>query len=463
MMKFHTPHTLVALTLGVLFAASVPAQPGGYNPAIVAADARWIVHADLNSLRSSQLGKELISTLEKAQTDATEGLVGINIPKLLATVGTLTAYGSNLSADAAALDGTLIAQGTADLRKIVESILLQGTLGKPEVFSEVADLPFPAYAIAEPNAPAGQGTKLVIAFPPEPIVLVSKSKAQLIKARDVFRGAAPSLAKVRAPLQKFASTADGAYLFAAMIVPSEPLFPEKAPQTRMLQLASSGALALGERGSDTFAQAELVASSERNADKLAKIIEGMMALLSLSETSDRQLAEFLQATAITRDKDFVRLRLAYPTARLLQMVQTLRTQIEAQPVARTAPITRGKVIAEWSASESAPDAAAAPGALTWRTIQSVELRNGSMINFGRAMNDGRNARVERVEIIPAGGGAPLVYQREFMRARGSMMQFPFPGSDGTYTLRVGYLNDPEGKATFAVSIEEPRPPQPRTK
>jgi hypothetical protein len=457
-MKLPDLRFLLTFSLAAVVAMPVRAQPAHYNPAMVAADARWIVHADFNALRTSELGRELIGRLEQLQTGETRGRISINIPKLLATIGTITAYGANLSADPSAIDGTLIAQGTPDLRKIAESILLQGTIAEPRVFSEVTDLPFPAYAIGEPDAPAGKEPNLVIAFPPEPVVLVSKSKAQLVKARDVFRGAAPSLGATRAsPLHKFASVAEGVYVFAAMVVPNEPMFPEKAPQTRILQLASSGALAVGQRGADTFSHLEIVGSSERNADKLAKILEGMTALLSLSESNDRDLAEFLRSVVVTRDGDLVRLRLAYSTARLLQLIEGVGRQAQAQPDARGASITRGRVVAEWSA----PGASADTAVLAWRTIDDVQLRHGEIINFGRALNGGRNARVERVEIIPAGGGAPLVFQREFMRARGPILQFPFPGTDGPYTLRVGHLDDPEGRAKFAVSIEEPRPPQPR--
>src|SRR5262245_52487129 len=100
----------------------------GYNPAIVAADARWVVYADLTALRNTTLGKELVSAIEKAQKQATDGMIGVDVAKLLGTVGSLTAYGSNLSPDPKAVDGALIVQGTPELRKIAESILLQVTL-----------------------------------------------------------------------------------------------------------------------------------------------------------------------------------------------------------------------------------------------------------------------------------------------------------------------------------------------
>src|SRR5688572_15912673 len=258
---------IVALTI-----LPVGSATAAYKPSIVSADARWVVYADLDALRASALGGELIAMIEKTQGEATGGVIGLDVSKVLKTVGSLTAYGTNLSKDPKALDGALIAQGTPDLRKIVESVMLQGTLADPKVFSELSDLPFPAYAVSDPKAPEESRTQLIVAFPPEPIVIVSKSKAQLVKARDVFRGSAPSLAKGGSPdLTQLDVATNGAYVFAASVVPTEPMFPQNAPQARILQLARSGAIALGETGPDLFARAALIGSSDQNAEKLMKI------------------------------------------------------------------------------------------------------------------------------------------------------------------------------------------------
>lgn len=442
--------------------ALAPAQ-AAYNPAIVGADARWVVHADLNGLRASTLGAELISALEKAQTESTQGVFGLNFQKVLMTVGTLTAYGSNLAKDPAAIDGVLIAQGTADLCKIAESLLLQGTFANPDTITEVTDLPFPAYAINDPKAPPATRMQLIVAFPPEPIVVLSKSKAQVIKARDVFRGSERSLAKVPgSPLTAFASKAGGAYLFAASVVPTDSLFPQNAPQARVLQLANSGAFAFGEEGENTFIFTELKATSTQNAEKLLKIVQGMTAMLSLAETNDRQLAEFLNATIASREGDIVTMRLAYPSARLAQMSQMLRTQATTRTAANRPPqaITVGKPLAEWSAQADTSNAD--ENGLHWHVIENVPLRNGGSVTVGRALNGGDGARFERVEVVPTDGAAsPLVFSVEMMRGiRGTMWQFPFPGADGSYTLKVAYRHDRERKATFAVSVGDPRPPPP---
>ena len=478
---------LAALTLPLLSASQVNAT---VNPAVVSADAKWLVYADLNTLRGSAVGKELTAMIDaSAQFPIGDAKVNVDAQKILATIGTVTAYGANLSPDAKQIDGTLVVQGTTDLRKIAESILIQLNLAHPESVTELTDLPFPAYALknASPK-PAKEGAELknlaptkgaqdpeslevVIAFPPEPIVIVSKSKPQILKAREVFRGVAPSLAKASgSPLAKFVQASEGAYLFAASTVPAEKFFSEDGPQARIVKMASAGSIAIGEHGENTFAHSELTASSGQMAEKLMKIMQGMTAMMSLAETNDKQLAEFLNSAAVNRHGDIVTLDLAYSSTRLATMIKGLKQTAQSGPpdraAQRTAQMVNGKALAEWTAEAGPAHPEGSPAPITVRTIENVSLKNGSLITLARQSNGGKNVRFDRIEIVAAEGGAPLVFRSGYMRpagpgadrGRGNWQQFEFPGADGNYTLKVAYVSDPDGKATFAVSAKEPKAP-----
>src|SRR4051794_25554731 len=137
---------LASLILPVLVACRANAT---VNPAVVSADAKWLVYADLNALRAGAIGKELIAAGEKMQFDTGNGKVGVDWQKLLATIGSATAYGANITGDPKDIDGTLVVQGTADLRKIAEGLLIQANLAHPEGVTEITDLPFPAYALKD--------------------------------------------------------------------------------------------------------------------------------------------------------------------------------------------------------------------------------------------------------------------------------------------------------------------------
>jgi len=462
-------HSFYRVGLPALLLMPFSQALAAFDPATVGADSQWVVYADLNALRASVIGKQLVAFAEKAQADATKGVVGIDFQKLAATVGTMTAYGSNFSKDPKDLDGALIIQGTADLRKIAEAALVQATITAPERVTDITDLPFPAYAISGGNAKEAAPAQVIVAFPPEPIVLVSKSKAQVLKARDVFRGAAPSLAKASdSPLAGLLSHSGDAYLFGASVVPDSKLFATSAPQARMLQMASAGSIALGESGPLTTSHSELVATSDQMADKLMKIMQGMTAMMSLAETSDQQLTEFLNSAKVSRTGNVVAVDLAYSSARLAQMLQTLQetaprnaqaalanakdAAAAAQRAGMPLPPDSGTSIAQWQA-DSVPAAtttsgdgtqgnvtvktygpvtvvtsngtanadapAAPPPVLAAKTIENVHLVNGTTLTLAaRTMGrvaPGQGASFDRVEISPSqGGGMPFIIRAEYM-------------------------------------------------
>lgn len=435
------------------------------NPAIIPPDARWVVYADLNALRASTVGKELVAIANKAQAD---NPVGINLEKLLATIGTATAYGSNFTDNPEKIDGTLVLQGTEDLRKIAESLVLQATLASPKTASESSDLPFPSYILKLNNHEGKSGAPadaVIVAFPPEPIVIVSKSRTQVLRARDVFRSSYDSLASTSGPLKGLVGMSGGAMIFAASVVPPDAVLPKDEPQARILKMTNSGAIAIGEKGENTVAHARLVATSDDMADKLMKIVQGMTAMLSLAETNDKQIADFISSAAVAREDRTVTLSLSYSSERLGQMIRSTQQHSPRGVAARReasrseSPLINGKPLAQWTATpEDAPDPDN-PAKVLVRTVENAELKSGSVMLLGRRSNGGKNVRFSNVEITPAAGGAPLAFRPEYMMQVGSgQQQFQFPGADGTYTIKVSYQNDPFGKATYAIGVRQVAPP-----
>jgi hypothetical protein len=461
-------------TLGLPLLLICPAH-AAVDPAIVSADARWVVSVNLDELRETTLGKQLVALAQDAMPKAQMNNIQIDFQKLQMTVGTITAYGTNFSQDPKQIDGALVIQGTADLRKIAEALVLQGTLTTPDKVKELTDLPFTAYEI---------GGEVLVAFPPEPILLVSKSKAQLVKARDVFRGAAPSLAKSPAlPLAALLAKSGAGFIGSASVVPTDKLFAAETPQTRIFQLMSSWSVAIGEEDQKTTAHLRLVSSSDDMSDKLLKIVQGMVAMASLAETSDTQLQAFVQSAAVARQDRMVSVDLAYSSDRIIQMIKTVQQQANpapaGQPRVPAPPVAPGRIVAEWPINEAAPGSVAGPATLKDHTIENVSLVNGATITLvGRRDLNGHGV-IDCVDILPVGGsGAPLHFEAETMRLLGYQPQvapyashgklialrgsygtaaFEFPGEDGKYLIRVRYIDEPGGKSSLAVRLKDPDP------
>lgn len=459
-----------SLTVLLVSLALVRPASAAFNPHVVAAEAQWVVYADLNGLRGSTLGREIMATVQRQMPTPPPSVTGIefDFQMLLATIGNVTAYGTNFSVNNTMIDGALVVEGTGELRRIAEGWLAQATLTNGKGVTEAKGLPFPGYML---------GNELYVGFPTEPVILLSKSAAQLVKARDVFRGSAPSLAQTPgAPLAQLLAKSGNAYGVAAGILPAEAI-GGTGPQARILQLVSSGILTLGEENQRTLAHGELNAKSASDAEKLLKIVQGLTAMASLTETNDRQLAEFLQSAVIERQDRIVTLDVSYSSERLAQMIQ-FATQ-RKQPTTSNAA-NFGTVLGEWKLDQAAPNTPPSAALLSDKVFASVHLTTGTTLTLtgqrGARGEKGGTAAIDCVEIFPMSGGAGLRFEAENMRLRGYMIrkapfasggflighlgyfasaQFEFPGSEGDYMVKVRYLEETTGNTTLAVSVREP--------
>ncbi|HEX3729817.1 MAG TPA: hypothetical protein VHV47_08435 [Opitutaceae bacterium] len=438
--------------LSFLAAAALGATgaQAAFNPAVVSGDARWVIYADLDALRTSAVGKQLIDAAVKAQTG--RGLpVQFDVPKVLATIGSVTAYGSNFDKDPKRVDGTAVFQGTADLPKIVEALLIQSTLTTPAVVTEVKDLGFSAYSFTDARKDAAG---VIIAFPPGGAVLVSKSEDQLRRAAALLAGGGNSLAKASdSALRGLIGNAAGATFFAATVMPPDSAFPANAPQMRILHMTNSASVALGEQGDKTFAHVVLAASNGDMADKLEKILQGMTAMMSLAQSNDQQITDFINSAQVVREGESVSLHLTYSSAKLAEMIQRMAARapaVVARTLARndTGALERllGRKVFSWSTANvtaSAGAVAAAPAPEWHQAPDAISLANGAQISIRiLASNSESPARFEELELTPAGGGTPLVFSRRLVailrspQGTGRVLQLGFPGEEGKYTLRV---------------------------
>lgn len=442
-----------------------------FSPALVPAEARWVVHVDFDHLRESAPGKKLLAAVTAAHPAMGDSNIKIDLQKVLATLSTLTAYGSNFSQDPKAIDGTLVVQGSSDLRKIVEGLVAEATVSHPEHITETKELSFEAYTVT--GGKDDKGT-LIVGFPKEPIILLGKSKPHLEQAYAVFRRKAPSLLTASSTLGALVPKEPGAYILAASVIPSEDVFPKNAPHARVLQMANSGSFALGENAKLTYAHLQLGATSGEMAEKLMKIIQGMTAMLSLAESNDKQLEEFAKSVTVQRQDNNVRLSISYPSERVAEMIAKVT---EDRPHRPMAPAPEEKTVATWKGDKKATDTAVEADSLVTRTIENVKLSNGAQVTLAARRETGESARIDYVEIVGQGSpSAPLHFEAESLRANGfrsenasyasggkllalsqrnGTARLQFPGLDGLYTIKVRYLDDPNGTATFTLTTREP--------
>lgn len=468
----------ILITSGLSLIPLLP-LPAAIDTKIVDADAQWVMHLDIDSLRESTLGKEAVKQIAIAEARTPSPSDRINTKELLTALTRVTAFGTNLSQAPENVDGALVLEGTPELRKMTLNVMTAATVNRPKAVIKLTDMPFDAYVV---------NGSVFVALPPEPIVLVSKSKAQLLRAHEVFSGKAKSLAEAKkSPLNGLIQAEAGSFGFAAAAVPQEKFFPEDAPQAQVFQMTDSASFHFGEHSGRTFVRADLHADSNDVAEKLLKIVEGLNAMLSLSEPENKHLAELARSVVVnaTRNQKVVTVRVDYQSDELLRVILELqkeqakhRDQASAN-MGRTSsgpyPFVEGKMIAQWKADQKLGDYGASSKTLVSQTFPNVMLKEGSVVIIAGRPDGGEFARIDYAELTPAAGGIARRIEAENMTlvsytvlenphaSDGKLIQtpysdggarFPFEGAPGAYTLSVRYADESDGVSAFCLSVKD---------
>ena len=273
----------------------------------VAADAKWLVHCDLAGFRATKIGdffgrEVLDKKLAKPTTDLREQL-GFEFD--WRKIDSLTAYGADYQPQGAG-QGVLLIRTTMDVRKALEGVMdrfAQG--GNPDggPVRRVQTDPVPLYAI---------NNEVFIATPPGKPVLVSKSRADLDHAREVLLGQAPSLngspglAAGDAPSNTF------------FLVASAQGFNENAPlppRARILKMAESLRLGLGENGEELWLTVALKTKTLEVSQQIQQVVQGIIALVALGQIDNPDVRELAEATKVTGNDRLVTLEIRYPIDR----------------------------------------------------------------------------------------------------------------------------------------------------
>lgn len=482
----NTRYLKLAALCSPLLAAAAPSALAAFDPAVVPAEAQWVFYVDVHGLRASAMGAELMAMIPEMDLDSKQLPLKLNLPKLIESIDSATAYGTRITKNADEMDGALVIRGTEDLRKIVQGVMLASLGaedGKGEFkVKELTGLGYEAYQVQD---------EVIVALPPGNAILVSKSKESLTAARGLLASDKGSLAKSKnAMLTPLIPGGVTPYVLTATVIPRESgLIPEEGPQARILQMASAASVALGESGSMTTARIQIDATSAEMADRLIKILQGFVAMLSFAETDDAALASFLRSVTVEKTPSGALLNLAYPTDRLVQMLKTIKEE-ESRGHAhagdhdkddedsKPAPV-QGRIVSEWTADKALGSERPTPDTIVTHTIEGVALKTGDMIWLNGNRNRGEHARFDYVDIAPANkSGSAVRFEAENMRLSGyeteevefasggelikleddaGSARFAFPGTAGNYSLTIAYVDENDGKSPLSISITDSKP------
>ena len=332
------PHLAAA---AVLLAAIAPAARGDpFDRRHVPADARWVVHLDVDAARPTKLWQAVIDRLDrepgaKAKLGQIEAVSGMRFPRDLHDV---TVYGQSTTDEA----GVAVVHADVD---------------RPRLLACFGGLP--GYAARHVGGHdvvtwADGGKPLFAAFHGPATVVFARTEPHVVAALDVLDGTAAAvaadstLAGAAPPATRpaFAGGGGGGGPLAFVAVTDIPgLLPAGVPGP--FRPIAGGWLTVAEAGGSEVARATVMARTAEAAGQLRTAADGFKAMVAFSTAGDadpktKVTTDLLAATAVGSTDRAVTVDLTVPLEQLRRAVAAAHIDV-ADDGPTTAPGVRVKV------------------------------------------------------------------------------------------------------------------------
>jgi hypothetical protein len=323
----------------MVFGFGIALEAAPLQREIVSAEAKWLLHADLDNLRQTQLGRRLFTdviqkSLAKTLADLNHNFnLELDVDKL----ESITAYGESFRAKPKS-DGVLLLRTGMKVDQLLQTLVAQQTNLAPQMDVGAVELvqqePYKLYGV--------EGELFLV--PWRSMLLASQSRSQLDKAMQVIEGKKPNLKSSRA-FADFPSPPE-AFFFLAVAEGFNPdqEKPEKdqeendpfnkiaknlPPQAKILQMADGGRVVLGEKADNVFVHLALKAKTKDSAIQIQQVLQGMSALLALSKANNPDF--FLPPINITTETRTVLINVDYPVDKVLRALDDFEPGAKVKP------------------------------------------------------------------------------------------------------------------------------------
>ena len=281
---------LFASTFAVLALLAAVGQAAPLNSKNVAADAKWVVHIDVDAVRDSQVVKKAFETCPKLKDsgkhfDMIRGISGVDLRK---DVHGITLYGRDVEKP----------HGVAIVFATVNQKLLLGLAAKigDHKATKHGSIEIHSWTIKH-----GSKTHTLAAASFKPDVLVFADSVDGVAAAiDVLDGKSAGITDAKSPLGM--RVKPGTILLARAIA--------IRPDTRcpVLKQAESFRIALGEHDGKSFYRAQLVMKSPEAAAQVKAVNDGFQAAVSLHCGDDADVMKLVKGLKASVKDNTVRIR-----------------------------------------------------------------------------------------------------------------------------------------------------------
>ncbi len=299
--------------------AAIQVFGGVFQSKQVSDSARWVVHADLDLLKQTQVGGFVMEQLNSgAMSDKVAAMAAILQFDPRKDLNAVTLYGKSKNPDEgiALFTGKFNENQLVTLLKANESY--QATLHGGTSIHSWIDAKKP-----------GQGRQYAAAHSGK--ILIGKGLPMLQEALDVLDGKHASI--------------NPAETFGSDLPVRDPFFvagsdiPGMGGQgdAQILNQTKSGRMALGEKDGMMNLAVSLVAADETVASQLHSIAQGLLAMGQMRQEKDPRLAELLKTVTISLEGTQVKLDMACPSEQIIAMLQQMVNKSKPAPAPAPAP------------------------------------------------------------------------------------------------------------------------------
>lgn len=310
------------LTLAGTLAVAGTALAGPLQKEHIAADAKWLLHLDVDSMLQTGLGQWFAKAiLDQELAKPTRELKDkFSIDFDWRQIHSLTAYGTQIKPKGEP-SGVLLIEGF-DFGKALDAVIERFDAASPGG----ADRPLQKTQEEKGAVYALKNQAYGVALPGNRF-LVGRPQDEVRKARDVMRGTAPNLGSSKTAVA-VPDTAKSGFLVGSVHGLEQVSLP---PQAQGLKNVDGAQLVLGEKAENVFLRLALNTKDEESATQIQQALQGLLAMATLSQSENPKVQKLTQAAKVAGMEKLVTVKLELPAAEVIDLVKQGQQKKAANP------------------------------------------------------------------------------------------------------------------------------------
>ena len=278
-------------------------------------NAKWLLHLDLDQFRTSKLGQFVMQEIivkkaEAAKATANNPLTNLDVVKIIGQVHSLTAYGTGFEMGPQ-FNAVLMLDVEPEIRKILDGLVAGMQLGEAPCLKKTEEEGHVLYSFQNElfAAPLDNGP-----------ILLSKSKSMLTQAAAVIGGKSKNLRQSKA-FSDFPQAADS-FIFLGVAEGFQEHLPIP-PEAKVLKKADGARLVVGESAGNVSLSVSLKVDDAEVLKQIQQVVEGTVALGSLSQSENKDLQQLVQSIKVTSSGKTLSVAGAYPAESLIAQARQM--------------------------------------------------------------------------------------------------------------------------------------------